>query len=193
MSFHDVRFPEQIALGATGGPTWSTQIITTASGAEQRNAAWAQARGRWNVGTGLRSRADLQVLLASFGRGGAAPMASASRTGPTSSSTGNSSAPPPAALPPSRSPRPMSPAPPASPAASPARSPARSAAGSMAPSAASGRGGAVPGQLVDRDRHHRIHARGPCGQAGRGAVRVRRPGALRYRRHRGQPAHLSQR
>ncbi len=66
MSFHDVRFPEQIALGATGGPTWSTQIITTASGAEQRNAAWAQARGRWNVGTGLRSRADLQVLLAFF-------------------------------------------------------------------------------------------------------------------------------
>lgn len=66
MSFHDVRFPEQIALGATGGPTWSTQIITTASGAEQRNAAWAQARGRWNVDTGLRSRADLQVLLAFF-------------------------------------------------------------------------------------------------------------------------------
>ena len=32
MGFHDVRFPDAIARGATGGPEYSTDIITVASG-----------------------------------------------------------------------------------------------------------------------------------------------------------------
>jgi uncharacterized protein (TIGR02217 family) len=66
MAFHDVRFPERIALGATGGPLWSTSVVTTAGGHERRNQNWAQARGRWNVGSGLKTRADLEVLIAFF-------------------------------------------------------------------------------------------------------------------------------
>lgn len=64
MSFHDVRLPEQIELGATGGPTWSTQIIATAGGAERRNANWSQARRSYNLASGLRTRADMATLLA---------------------------------------------------------------------------------------------------------------------------------
>ena len=66
MAFHDVRFPEKIALGATGGPLWSTNIVTTAGGHERRNQNWAQARGRWNVGSGLKTRDDLAALIAFF-------------------------------------------------------------------------------------------------------------------------------
>lgn len=64
MSFHDVRLPEQIELGATGGPTWSTQIVSTAGGAERRNVNWSQARRTYNVASGLRTRADMATLLA---------------------------------------------------------------------------------------------------------------------------------
>lgn len=64
MSFHDVRLPEQMELGATGGPAWSTQIVTTAGGAERRNANWSQARRSYNLASGLRTRADMATLLA---------------------------------------------------------------------------------------------------------------------------------
>jgi uncharacterized protein (TIGR02217 family) len=66
MSFHDVQFPPVIARGASQGPSFSTQIVTTSGGGERRNVNWAQARRRYNVGTGLRTRADADVLLAFF-------------------------------------------------------------------------------------------------------------------------------
>ena len=64
--FHEVRFPDAIARGATGGPGYDTTIITTVAGYERRNANWAIPRGRWDVGSGIRSRADLEVLIAFF-------------------------------------------------------------------------------------------------------------------------------
>lgn len=64
--FHEVRFPEGIARGATGGPGYDTTIISTVAGYERRNANWAQARGRWDVGSGLKRREDLQSLIAFF-------------------------------------------------------------------------------------------------------------------------------
>lgn len=66
MSFHDVQFPPVIARGASQGPSFSTQIVTTSGGGERRNVNWSQARRRYNVGTGLRTRADAAVLLAFF-------------------------------------------------------------------------------------------------------------------------------
>lgn len=66
MSFHDVQFPPVIARGASQGPSFSTQVIATSGGGERRNVNWAQARRRYNVGTGLRNRADAAVLLAFF-------------------------------------------------------------------------------------------------------------------------------
>ena len=64
MSFHDIRLPEAVEVGATGGPGWSTQIVTTAGGAERRNANWSQARRSYNLASGLRTRADMATLLA---------------------------------------------------------------------------------------------------------------------------------
>jgi len=66
MAFHDVRFPLDIALGAHGGPARLTDIVTLASGAEERNARWANSRRRYNAGYGVKSLADMQAVLAFF-------------------------------------------------------------------------------------------------------------------------------
>jgi uncharacterized protein (TIGR02217 family) len=64
--FLDISFPGAVARGATGGPGFSTQIVMLASGAEQRNINWQQARGRCNISTGIRDRADMANVIAHF-------------------------------------------------------------------------------------------------------------------------------
>lgn len=64
--FHEIRFPEAIARGATGGPGYDTTIVTTVAGFERRNANWQQARGRWDVGSGIKRRADFTALIDFF-------------------------------------------------------------------------------------------------------------------------------
>jgi uncharacterized protein (TIGR02217 family) len=66
MAFDDVRFPDRIALGAEGGPTFATIVTTSTGGHEQRQANWAEARRRYNVATGLKQRADVEALLAFY-------------------------------------------------------------------------------------------------------------------------------
>ena len=66
MAFHDVRFPLDIALGARGGPERLTDIVTLSSGAEERNSRWANSRHRYNAGSGVKSLADMQAVLAFF-------------------------------------------------------------------------------------------------------------------------------
>ena len=73
MAFHEVRFPDDIAYGASGGPEFATTIVTMASGFEQRNINWQAARGRWDVASGLKNQTQLDTLLAFFrGRKGRA-------------------------------------------------------------------------------------------------------------------------
>ncbi len=66
MTFHEIRFPDDIAYGATGGPEYLTTVVATASGFEQRNVNWAAARGRWNVASGLKNQTQLNSLIAFF-------------------------------------------------------------------------------------------------------------------------------
>lgn len=66
MAFHNVRFPTDLAFGATGGPERRTDIVTLGSGAEERNARWANSRRSWNVGSGVRALDDLHTLIAFF-------------------------------------------------------------------------------------------------------------------------------
>ncbi len=66
MAFHKVRFPLDVALGARGGPERATDIVTLSSGREERNQRWAQSRRRYNAGYGIKSRADMQAVLAFF-------------------------------------------------------------------------------------------------------------------------------
>ncbi len=64
--FHDVRFPPEIAYGASGGPEYQTAVVTTFAGFERRNVDWSRARGRWNVGTGIRKRDHVAEVIAFF-------------------------------------------------------------------------------------------------------------------------------
>lgn len=64
MAFDEVRFPVNIALGATGGPAFKTEIVTTAAGLEYRNALWSVARGTWDVGSGVKGTSDYQAIIA---------------------------------------------------------------------------------------------------------------------------------
>lgn len=66
MSFHPVRFPLDIALGAVGGPQRLTDVVTLASGREERNSRWARSRRRYNAGYGVKSKADMQAVLEFF-------------------------------------------------------------------------------------------------------------------------------
>lgn len=65
-AFDDVRFPVSVGREAQVEPAFSTDIVATAAGVEQRNSGWADARLRFDVGPGLRSEEDLHALIAFF-------------------------------------------------------------------------------------------------------------------------------
>jgi uncharacterized protein (TIGR02217 family) len=65
-AFDDVSFPLSMGREAVVSPGFSTAVVTTASGHEQRNADWASARMRFDVGPGVRSEADVAALIAFF-------------------------------------------------------------------------------------------------------------------------------
>ncbi|PWG01831.1 DUF2460 domain-containing protein [Sphingosinicella humi] len=65
-AFEDVRFPVALGREAVVEPAFSTAVVTTASGAEQRNSDWADARMRFDAGPGVRGEAELQALIAFF-------------------------------------------------------------------------------------------------------------------------------
>lgn len=66
MAFHEVRFPTAIAFGSSGGPERRTDVVTLASGHEERNGRWADSRRRYEAGYGVKSLADLEAVLAFF-------------------------------------------------------------------------------------------------------------------------------
>lgn len=66
MAFDDVRLPTAISRGSTGGPERRTEVVTTASGREERNSRWANSRRRYNIGFGVKTLQQLQDVIAFF-------------------------------------------------------------------------------------------------------------------------------
>jgi uncharacterized protein (TIGR02217 family) len=66
MSFHETRFPTAISRAAHGGPERRTDVVVLGSGAEERNARWADSRRSWNAGYGIKSLDDLHAVIAFF-------------------------------------------------------------------------------------------------------------------------------
>lgn len=64
--FHEIRLPDRISFGSSGGPVYSTEIVVTASGYEQRNRNWQDARAEYDIATGIQTADDLQALTAFF-------------------------------------------------------------------------------------------------------------------------------
>ena len=65
-SFDDIPFPLEIGREAMATAEFSTNIVTTLSGHEQRNSGWSDARLSYDVGPGVRSEEELSRLLAFF-------------------------------------------------------------------------------------------------------------------------------
>ena len=65
-AFDDVLYPLALGRDAAIAPEFSTAIAVTASGHERRSSHWSDARLRYDVGPGIRSDAELGVLLEFF-------------------------------------------------------------------------------------------------------------------------------
>ncbi|EEA94217.1 DUF2460 domain-containing protein [Pseudovibrio sp. JE062] len=65
-SFVDESFPLGISLGASVRVEKRSQVTRLLNGAETRNAIWKGTRRHFDVGTGLRSAADLHRVLSFF-------------------------------------------------------------------------------------------------------------------------------
>jgi uncharacterized protein (TIGR02217 family) len=64
--FEDVSFPIAIGQEASVSPGYSTNVVTSASGHEYRNANWSEARLRFDAGPGVRGERELATLIAFF-------------------------------------------------------------------------------------------------------------------------------
>lgn len=65
-AFMDIRFPENISYGSSGGPGFSTTVFTSASGGEQRTGLWEQSRAKYNAAHGIKDKADMDEIIAFF-------------------------------------------------------------------------------------------------------------------------------
>lgn len=65
-AFDAVDFPLAIGREAMVATEFSTQIVSSPSGHEQRASEWAEARMRYDAGPGIRSEADVRLLADFF-------------------------------------------------------------------------------------------------------------------------------
>ncbi len=64
--FAEVDFPIAIGQEASVSPGFSTNVVTSVSGHEYRNANWSEARLRFDAGPGVRGEAELALLIEFF-------------------------------------------------------------------------------------------------------------------------------
>lgn len=92
--FDDVDFPLALGRQVEASPQFSTAIVASAGGHEHRNAGWASARTRYDVGPGIRSEADIRTLL-NFYRARLGPARGFRLRDPFDSASGSGAAPSP--------------------------------------------------------------------------------------------------
>lgn len=66
MAFDEIRLPDDIDYGFTGGPKFSTKVLTGFSGWEQRFVNWAKARLEWNISKSVQDQTLIDVVIAFF-------------------------------------------------------------------------------------------------------------------------------
>ncbi len=66
MGFHEVQFPTGISYGSRGGPGYSTTVIESEGGAEQRIARQSAAKRTYNAKFGIKSHSDLREVLSFY-------------------------------------------------------------------------------------------------------------------------------
>ncbi len=64
--FRNLRFPDTISWGSTGGEAFQVQIQSTGSGYEFRQADWDEARNEWDVAQRVRTQLEQDKVTAFF-------------------------------------------------------------------------------------------------------------------------------
>lgn len=64
--FHDIRLPVQFGFGAQASLERRTEILLLGSGRENRNAVWARARRRFDIGPAIQTLERATQLMAFF-------------------------------------------------------------------------------------------------------------------------------
>jgi hypothetical protein len=62
-AFHEVRFPEFIAVGARFDPSWKTSIVEFASGQEQRNQEHEDSKILGDISKAIQTQEEYDVIL----------------------------------------------------------------------------------------------------------------------------------
>jgi uncharacterized protein (TIGR02217 family) len=66
MQFVDLQVSDRIALGARRITGWSTSLVATVGGFEVTNQNWARARHKFDIGFGVRTETDFDLVLQHF-------------------------------------------------------------------------------------------------------------------------------
>ena len=66
MAFDEIIFPITVSHQSGGGPMFLTEIIAVRSGQEFRNKQWSLPRYRYNAAAGIRTKADLDLVINFF-------------------------------------------------------------------------------------------------------------------------------
>lgn len=67
MAFNETAsLPDCIALGAAGGPMFSTDVVIVRAGYESRNANWSQSRRKYDISTGIKYKWEFQTVADLF-------------------------------------------------------------------------------------------------------------------------------
>lgn len=66
MSFVEIRFPEDISYGSSGGPSFSTDIVINHSGYENRNSNWSNPLAAYNVIHAVKTQVQLDEIIHFF-------------------------------------------------------------------------------------------------------------------------------
>lgn len=60
------RFPDDIAEGSSGGPSWRTDIFESNDATEVRNQVWEKVRHTYDVSYGIRDKEAMDIVRAFF-------------------------------------------------------------------------------------------------------------------------------
>lgn len=60
------RFPETMSYNSSGGPQWSTHVVTLQGGAEKRNALWTYPRHLYNARYAVQKADDMETIFQWF-------------------------------------------------------------------------------------------------------------------------------
>ena len=66
VEFDEVRFPEDVSYGSSGGPTFKTSIFEAYRGGEKRNIDWASPLMEFDVSYGIKTDDQMARVIAFF-------------------------------------------------------------------------------------------------------------------------------